>query len=491
MFKWFANGVDRTRKSWVRPLVTCALLMLAIVIGDCRTVSALPTSKVMAIPAFARKYGLPCSACHTAWPELNNFGMVFRDNGYQLMNDRDSPIWQNPSYFPITFRITPNWHRESTSDQPVDSTPNGTGTGNTTVLRNVTQAGFDLSGMDLWSAGTLYKNISFLLLPSSDPTAVWHFESAWVRLDNIKGSSWLNFKFGRFELDNLVSEKRFLFLSNNGGIYQIYHFNVPGSINDFGIGDNQIGIELAGHSSDSYTRYSIALLSSNEGGVNLTNSVTPGGNPSSRSFDGYMAFTKAFNTGSWGYQEFQAYAYVGQRPTYYQTAGGGAEQLVGLGNEPFYRVGFAGQLHFKNLELLPYFMHGHDSAYLATGLPDVGGLPTGAHAPSFNGGFIEGQYFVNPQLVFFGRFEKIDVGQQAVSSNPGDYGNVTAYSVGYRYYPIMFSRAGLAWHNEYSISKSVGIVPESDDGTGLPPLPFPNSQNVWSSSIFIGFDFDF
>ena len=61
----------------------------------------------MAIPAFARKYGLPCSACHTAWPELNNFGQVFRDNGYQLMNDRDSPIWQNPSYFPIAFRITP------------------------------------------------------------------------------------------------------------------------------------------------------------------------------------------------------------------------------------------------------------------------------------------------------------------------------------------------------------------------------------------------
>jgi hypothetical protein len=489
MFKWFANGADRTRKSWVGLFVTCALLMLAIVIGDCRTASALPTGKVMAIPAFARKYGLPCSACHTAWPELNNFGMVFRDNGYQLMNDRDSPIWQNPSYFPVTFRITPNWHRESTSDQLVDSTPNGTGAGNVTVSRNVTQAGFDLSGMDLWSAGTLYKNISFLLLPSSDPTAVWHFESAWVRLDNIKGSSWLNFKFGRFELDNLISEKRFLFLSANGGLYQVYHFNVPGSINDFGIGDNQIGMELAGHDSNSYTRYSIALLSSNEGGVGLTNSVMPGGAPASRSFDGYMAFTKAFNAGSWGYEEFQAYAYVGQRPTYFQTAQGGTIPLVGLGNEPFYRVGFAGQLHFKNLELLPYFMHGHDSAYLASGLPDVNGLPPGIHAPSFNGGFIEGQYFVNPQLVFFGRFEKIDVGQQVLSSNPGDYGNVTAYSVGYRYYPIMFSRAGLAWHNEYSITKSIGIVPESGDGTMFPHIA--NTQGVWSSSIFIGFDFDF
>ncbi|MGD0402458.1 MAG: hypothetical protein ABSB66_04610 [Candidatus Acidiferrales bacterium] len=492
MFKRFPNRAGRIRKTFARPLVTCALLVMAIVICDYQTASAAPTSKVMAIPAFARKYGLPCSACHTAWPELNNFGMVFRDNGYQLMNDRDSPIWQNPAYFPITFRITPNWHREQTGNQPVDSIPGG-GPGSFLVSRNVTQAGFDLSGMDLWSAGTLFKNISFLLLPSSDPTAVWHFESAWVRIDNIKGSSWLNFKFGRFELDNLISEKRFLFLSANGGLYQVYHFNVPGSINDFGIGDNQIGLELAGHNSNSYTRYSVALLSSNEGGVNLTNSVTPGGNPSSRSFDGYMSFSQAFNAGSLGLERIQAYAYVGQRPTFYQTStqGGVTTQLVGLGNEPFYRIGVAGELHFKNLEILPYFMHGHDSAYLAAGVPDNVPLPMGAHAPSFNGGFVEGQYFVNPQLVFFGRFEKINVGQQAFDSTPGDFGNVTAYSVGYRWYPIMFSRAGLAWHNEYSISKSVGIVPESGDGTGLPPLPFPNSQNVWSSSVFVGFDFDF
>src|ERR1700758_5037355 len=148
----------------------------AILFGDLQPAYSLPIYKVRAIPAFARKYGLPCSACHTAWPELNNFGQVFRDNGYQLMNDRDSPIWQNPTYFPITFRITPNWHRESTDHQQVQ-TQNVAGT----FTGTVTQAGFDLSGMDLWSGGTLYKNISFILLPSSDATATWHFESAFVR----------------------------------------------------------------------------------------------------------------------------------------------------------------------------------------------------------------------------------------------------------------------------------------------------------------------
>src|ERR1700678_354170 len=294
-------------RSRLTGLAIFTLVVLAMLFADAKPAQALPTGKAFAIPAFARKYALPSSACHTAWPELNNFGQVFRDNGYQLMNDRDSPIWQNPSYFPISFRITPSWHRESTTNQQFD-TGNGT----------LTQAGFDLSGMDLWSAGTIYKNISFVLLPSSDPTAVWHFESAFIRFDNLKGSPWLNLRFGRFELDNLISEKRFLFLSNNGGIYQIYHFNVPGSINNFGYGDNEIGVELMGHNANSYTRYSVSVLSSNEGGVNFTTDVVPGAPPSNRTFDVNLAFSQAFDAKSLGFERIGAFAYIGQRPSFYE-----------------------------------------------------------------------------------------------------------------------------------------------------------------------------
>src|SRR5216683_6940001 len=81
-----------------------------------------------AIPAFARKYGLRCSACHEAWPMLNYFGQKFKDNGYQMMNDRDAPIWQNNGYWPVTMRITPSWHRESTDKVAID-TPTGPLTG--------------------------------------------------------------------------------------------------------------------------------------------------------------------------------------------------------------------------------------------------------------------------------------------------------------------------------------------------------------------------
>src|ERR1700687_2377211 len=77
-----------------------------------------------AIPAFARKYGLPCSACHIGWPILNVFGQPLRDNGYQLGNERDSPIYQSNGYWPITFRVTPQWHLESQTKVAVDVPPN-------------------------------------------------------------------------------------------------------------------------------------------------------------------------------------------------------------------------------------------------------------------------------------------------------------------------------------------------------------------------------
>jgi hypothetical protein len=492
----FPVGAIALRWSLISAFCVACLLLLAAFNRNAPTAHAapLPGVHVRAIPAFARKYGLPCSACHTAWPELNNFGQVFRDNGYQLGNEHDSPIWQNPSYFPITFRITPQWHRESTNNLAIDSIPGG-GPGSTLVAGRVQQNGFDLSGMDLWSAGTLYKNISFVLLPSSDQNASWHFESAFVRFDNLKGSSWFNVKFGKFELDNLISEKRFLFLSGNGGLYQTYHYDVPGTVNDFGYGDNQLGVELAGHSKNSYTRYSVSVLSSNDGNPGF---VSGFGTPANRGYDVNLAFSQAFNAGSLGLQRIGAFAYIGERPTYFETStstdGTGATttlQLVGLGNKPFYRVGVAGDLFLKKLELMPLFMYGHDNPYLGAGLSSQSALPPGAKAPAWAGGLLEGHYYVNTQNVFFARFERIDVSQQPFvnAGFPTDYGNVRAYSFGYRWYPIMFSRAGLALHSEYSIVKSNGFLPLSGDGSGL--QVFSTANPVWSSSVMLGFDFDF
>ena len=47
-------------------------------------VLALAPPRAQAFPAFARKYGTSCSACHVGWPIFNQEGQNFRDNGYQI-----------------------------------------------------------------------------------------------------------------------------------------------------------------------------------------------------------------------------------------------------------------------------------------------------------------------------------------------------------------------------------------------------------------------
>ncbi len=46
--------------------------------------SMLLTQENRAIPSFARQTNLPCSACHSIFPELNAFGRMFKLNGYTL-----------------------------------------------------------------------------------------------------------------------------------------------------------------------------------------------------------------------------------------------------------------------------------------------------------------------------------------------------------------------------------------------------------------------
>src|SRR6267154_1606772 len=178
-----------------------SLLVLTLISGKAE--AAPPGIGVRAFPAFARKYGMPCSSCHEAWPKLSPFGQQFKDNGYQLGNDRDAPIFQQAAYWPVAFRTTPNWHLETANHVPLD---NGT-------VADVKTSGFDYTGLDILTGGTLAKNVSFLFVPSSDELGAFHIESANVRFSNILNSTWFNLKVGKFELDNLLSEKRILTLS--------------------------------------------------------------------------------------------------------------------------------------------------------------------------------------------------------------------------------------------------------------------------------------
>jgi hypothetical protein len=473
----------RSRRQWLAARLGSCLVVLLLIFF-------LFPEASLAIPAFARKYGLPCSACHESWPMLNWFGQQFKDNGYQLGNDHDSPIYQHPSYWPATFRITPYWSRESTNKAQVDGS-NGPG-GNEA---KITTDGFNWTGLDFHTAGTLANNVSFYVLPSSDEFGNFHFESVWARLDNIHGSPWLNIKLGKFELDNLLSEKRILTLNSVGSQYWNYHFqpfSQPGVPENytFGIGDNQVGVEWLGHSANDRTRVSASLLTSSDGNPDV---------PYGKSYDGFFAASQAFELGSLGLQRVGGFAYLGLAPTYYQyslttssvigtdingnpvtsTSTGGIPG-TGIGNKGFQRYGLLGIWYIKNFDITTIYFRGHDSAWLGTNTAAVPGavLPAGAHAPSWNGALFESHYVVSPQFILINRYELVRVSQQAFSSNPGNLGNLDTLTFGFRYNPFMNSRAGFAYFGEY------GIIWQK----GASPVSF---SNLTTSSLAFGMDFDF
>jgi len=421
-----------------------------------------------AIPAFARKYGLRCSACHTAWPELNAFGQAFRDNGYQLGNDRDSPIWVNPSYIPIAIRTTPQWRLERTTHQPVDAVQGDPNSG--LVERTITQSGFDISGADLLMMGTLYKDISFGFVPTVEDGEGVGIEAAFVRFDNLFKSPWANFKVGKFELDNMLSEKRGMMLSSNGGFYQSYHFVPVGDATDFGLGDNQIGAEWQGHSKNSYTRFTLAVLATSDGVPGL---------PSGKSYDGAAFVSQAFDAGRLGVERVGVFGYLGHRPTVFETNGGEPVPGTGTDNKSFYRVGAVGDFFFGKFEVIPFVMHASDDAVLAGGTRDA----------IWNSGLVEFHYYVSPQLVFTQRDEIVRMSTQSVPGTPKKLGNIDAFTFGYRWYPIMTSRTGLAVLGELSFTKTIGTVPLSETGVGVDPLT-PGTA-VRSTSVLLGLDFDF
>lgn len=465
MRMWAQSHVFQKRRCTSSFLVA-AFALIFLLMGASQSASALP--------AFARKYGLRCSACHESWPMLNYFGQKFKDNGYQLMNDRDSPIWQNPGYWPVAFRITPNWSRESTNKVPVDS-------GDTTVQTRITQTGFNLTGLDILTGGTLEKNVTFLLVPSADETGAFHFESVNVRFDNVLRSPWLNVKVGKFELDSFISEKRTLTLSGNGGAYQLFHFIPVGDANIFGqLGDNQLGVEWMGHSMDDRTRVSAAIFSSVDGNVDL-----PYGQ---NSYSGFFAASHAFSAGKLGVQRIGAYALLGQAPVTYLTQGGVPLPGSGLGNKDFSRVGFEGLFYLgPKLDFQVFTQHGSDSAWFGQGYGDILGgapnapsgtlLPDGSRRPTWNGAFVETHLVWSPQLTVFQRSEWVRMSQQSTPGTPSNLGDIDNYVVGYRYNPFMNSRAGFAFHNEFSWLRQRGVASDATDLAG--------------SSLMLGFDFAF
>ncbi len=120
-------------------------------------------SSASAIPAFARRYGVSCSACHSAWPQLNQAGWSFMMSGYRRLNGRElTPTTKDvelaagalsmPAIPPLAIQATLGFDFQEVRVRASDGTK-ATRTGSS----------FDVNELELLAGTPLGRHLSFFL----------------------------------------------------------------------------------------------------------------------------------------------------------------------------------------------------------------------------------------------------------------------------------------------------------------------------------------
>ncbi len=447
------------------------------------TVLVLWSSPAQAIPAFARKYDLPCSVCHLpSFPKLNDFGNTFRDHGYQLGNDNDLPVYEalTKGYWPVAFRTTVGYQ---------SATLHHAGDGATAGLSsNLTSGSFGFTGLDILSFGLLARDITYGLVYTPGLGSAGFgaggdegdLEAAFVRLDNLFHSNYLmNVKVGKYELELPASEKRSPTLNTP---FVIYHYMAgtpyvtsldnPGLLptqtyanpNDFGLGENHPGLELSGIRTtpgEGMFRYSLNALSNSD--------LNTGGSGGGRTLNFYGRVTQSLG-GGYGVVSGQRLGLIGvygeapTRPSALCLPPNPPCGATGGGGKSFYRVG--GDLSLTllaQLNLIMAYLHGNDSKalFLSQGI-------VGARDAVWDGGFIELDY--NPaqwsEWLFIYRYDLIRNSHQGDPTFSAHFNNVDSHTLMARYNFNISTRVDTTAHVEYNYFKTKGTSPSGNDQMG-------------------------
>jgi hypothetical protein len=383
-------------------------------------VTLMVPATALAIPAFAREYDYNCNICHVAFPKLNDFGEVFRDNGYQVPGGEQGghTIFEGRS--PFSMRTAPGVAYYDIED------------GST--------LGFDIYGLDLQAAGLMRTNLAFLFMytpridePSAGfsgdsddagPAQEAELEAVSLVFSNIIRDI-LSVRVGRFEpaYRPLSSHRSYYLFAP----YEVYEFTTPS--NSFVFDDNQIGLEAAGRWPNGFKCAA--------GVVNGT-----GGNPdNNKAKDLYATVSWTFGPGEGqaSGQRVDLFAYYGWQPTGLPgPVNSPTGETDGTCNVGFYRVGAAGSLNWKTLNLRGLFLKGADDEGLNSF--DHGGKYT------YTGGLVEVDWVGLPgnNLVASGMYNWV---------RPPSYDSdrrVDAFAALVRYYVGTVKAVNMALHAEYS-----------------------------------------
>lgn len=155
-----------------------------------------------AIPAFARKYDLTCTACHTAPPRLNTYGERFLENGYQLPGTEDGGVTKKRTLADLSLDDVANFTGVRLRGNVIrhygfkQENPAGTEAG---VVQNKAEFGFP-EVFSLFTAGTLTKNVGFFAeLESNLEEAHTGIERAFLTFNNLGGADIAHIRVGQFD----------------------------------------------------------------------------------------------------------------------------------------------------------------------------------------------------------------------------------------------------------------------------------------------------
>lgn len=180
-----------------------ATLTAMAIIGSLASLIVLSQpDRLWAIPAFARKYNVTCTACHTAPPRLNTFGERFLENGYQLPGTEDGGYSEKKNIadvslndvghylgFRLRGRVLRNYSFKQDNPAVAESG----------VAESKMELGFP-EIFSLFTAGSLARNIGFFAeLESNLQERTTGLERGFITFDNLAGDNIAHLRVGRFD----------------------------------------------------------------------------------------------------------------------------------------------------------------------------------------------------------------------------------------------------------------------------------------------------
>ena len=398
--------------------------------------------RATAIPAFARKYHTACATCHDNWPELNDFGLAFKENGFKFPKDNEDFVKEPPlmlgapaqkeafphsiwpgelPILPIAFRYS-GYFNYNTPQPPAIITANG----------YVPQTSiFQPNTFTIIAASSLVPSLEFWIdddISNGGSGADGGLGDAYLKANNFIGyylhvpRNDLNVRYGQFELDIPFTQARTINLTDYAIYDETAYVNPTGNgplagttANPFTFAAPQEAIEVGGYPHRGYTWWTVSI-------VNGENSLYGSAPIASRNHkDIYVNFWQSFNlernpavrkeimaagpTGIHQHTEirFNTFGYFGDNAL---NQGGTLYPGLPEIHEPFYRAGGAFDYWFRgDFELWGLMEHGHDSN---EALNPAGTGFVWANPVTFSGGFLEAEYWFYPWLIGLMRYDGVN-----------------------------------------------------------------------------------